>query len=48
MNKVWNIGIYARVSTEKIGQSESVSAQIGNFYIKKTGPEYTHRYIPVP
>ena len=30
MNKVWNIGIYARVSTEKIGQSESVSAQIGN------------------
>lgn len=30
MNKVWNIGIYARVSTEKKEQSESVSAQIGN------------------
>ena len=30
MNKVWNIGIYARVSTEKSGQSESVDAQIGS------------------
>ncbi|OOM77744.1 recombinase [Clostridium puniceum] len=30
MNKVWNIGIYARVSTEKSEQSESVAAQIGN------------------
>jgi DNA invertase Pin-like site-specific DNA recombinase len=30
MNKVWNIGIYARVSTEKSGQSESVVTQIGD------------------
>lgn len=30
MNKVWNIGIYARVSTEKLGQSESVATQVGN------------------
>jgi DNA invertase Pin-like site-specific DNA recombinase len=30
MNKVWNIGIYARVSTEKSGQSESIATQIGN------------------
>lgn len=29
MNKIWNIGIYARVSTEKAGQSESVDAQVG-------------------
>lgn len=28
MNKVWNIGIYARVSTEKESQSESVSVQV--------------------
>ncbi|AGF54247.1 DNA invertase Pin-like site-specific DNA recombinase [Clostridium saccharoperbutylacetonicum] len=30
MNKVWNIGIYARVSTEKVEQSESVASQVGN------------------
>ena len=30
MNKIWNIGIYARVSTEKAGQSESVDAQVGS------------------
>lgn len=30
MNKIWNIGIYARVSTEKVGQSESVDAQVGS------------------
>jgi len=41
MNKVWNIGIYARVSTEKVGQSESVAAQIGNLkkWIKDTAQE---------
>lgn len=28
MNKVWNVGIYARVSTEKESQSESASVQV--------------------
>ncbi len=41
MNKVWNIGIYARVSTEKSGQSESVATQIGNLkkWIRDTANE---------
>lgn len=30
MNKIWNIAIYARVSTDKKGQSESIPAQVQN------------------
>lgn len=30
MRKIWNVGIYARVSTDKKEQSESIPAQVGN------------------
>ncbi len=30
MRKVWNVAIYARVSTDKKDQSESIPAQVGN------------------
>ena len=30
MNRVWNIAIYARVSTDKESQSESIGVQVEN------------------
>ncbi|WP_143316903.1 recombinase family protein [Clostridium sp. HBUAS56017] len=30
MKKIWNVAIYARVSTDKESQAESISAQVGN------------------
>ncbi|EOR28078.1 site-specific recombinase, DNA invertase Pin [Clostridium sartagoforme AAU1] len=30
MRKIWNVAIYARVSTDKDSQSESIPAQVGN------------------
>ena len=30
MNKIWNVAIYARVSTEKDSQGESVGTQVEN------------------
>ncbi len=30
MNKIWNIAIYARVSTDKKEQSESIPVQVEN------------------
>lgn len=48
--KIWNVAIYARVSTDKKEQSESISAQVGNlkkWIVEKSGQDKESIYTIV-